>query len=72
MSIGDSTANRTVEGLVQNIRNEADGNNSSCVLMHDDGAKIETIDALPQVIQYFIDEGYEFDVITADTFGYHF
>ncbi len=55
-----------------NIEREAEGCNSCNVLMHDSDFKPTTPDALPQIIEYFIDEGYSFDVIGADSFGYHF
>ena len=73
MSIGDSTQPpASVETLVGNIEREAEGYNSCNVLMHDSDFKPTTPDALPQIIEYFIDEGYSFDVIGADSFGYHF
>lgn len=73
VSIGDSTQPPApVEQLVENIKREAEGCNSANVLMHDSDFKPTTPDALPQIIEYFIDEGYSFDVIGADSFGYHF
>ena len=73
VSIGDSTQPpASVETLVGNIEREAEGCNSCNVLMHDSYFKPTTPDALPQIIEHFIDEGYSFDVIGADSFGYHF
>ena len=73
VSIGDSTQPPApVEALVENIKREAEGCNSCNVLMHDSDFKPTTADALPQIIEYFINEGYSFDVIGADSFGYHF
>lgn len=73
VSIGDSTQPPApVEALVENIKREAEGCNSANVLMHDSDFKPTTPEALPQIIEYFIDEGYSFDVIGADSFGYHF
>lgn len=73
VSIGDSTQPPApVDALLANIQREAEGCNSCCVLMHDSDFKPTTPDALPQVIEYFIEQGYTFDILTADSFGYHF
>lgn len=73
VSIGDSTQPPApVEALVENIKREAEGCNSCCVLMHDSDFKPTTADALPQIIDYFKSQGYSFDILTADSFGYHF
>ena len=50
----------------------ANGCHSCCVLMHDSAAKNTTVEALPRIIEYFIDNGYTFDVLVSDSFGYHF
>lgn len=71
VSCGDG-ADHTADELVGYATGEADGCHSCCVLMHDSEAKDTTVDALPRIIQYFIDNGFEFDVLLADTFGYHF
>lgn len=52
---------------------------SSCVegytnvmlLFHDAAAKITTVEALPQIIEYYRDLGYEFDAIDRDAFVCH-
>ena len=73
VSIGDSTQPPApVEALVENIKRESEGCNSCCVLMHDSDFKPTTADALPQIIDYFKSQGYSFDILTADSFGYHF
>lgn len=70
---GDATGNNLpVAKLVANVEKEAAGDNSCCVLMHDLESKSTTVEALPQIIQYFIDQGYTFDVLTASSCGYHF
>lgn len=51
---------------------QAQGCHSCCVLMHDSAAKDTTVEALPAIIEWFIDNGFEFDVLLADSFGYHF
>lgn len=73
VSSGDAESNGVpAEKLVANIKKESEGNNSSCVLMHDTEAKSTTVDALPEIIEYYKSEGYTFDVLTADSYGYHF
>lgn len=73
VSIGDSTQPPApAEALVANVEREAEGCNSCCVLMHDSDFKPTTPDALPQVIEYFQSLGFTFDVLVADSFGYHF
>ena len=71
VSCGDG-ADHTADELVGYTIGEADGCHSCCVLMHDSAAKDTTVEALPRIIQYFIDNGLEFDVLLSDTFGYHF
>ncbi len=71
VSCGDGS-DHAADDLVNYTISEADGCNSCCVLMHDSAAKDTTVEALPRIIQYFIDNGFEFDVLLSDTFGYHF
>lgn len=60
---GDAEAyNPTVPVLMNNLRRYT-GAESVVVLMHDATAKKNTVQALPQVIQYLKDNGYSFDVI---------
>lgn len=71
--LGDATGNNPpVAKLVANVEGEAAGDNSCCVLMHDLESKSTTVEALPRIIQHFIDQGYTFDVLTASSCGYHF
>jgi peptidoglycan/xylan/chitin deacetylase (PgdA/CDA1 family) len=70
---GDANGdNVSVKTLLRNIKKESAGNNSCCVLMHDTESKDTTVKALPKIIEYYISEGYTFDVLTADSYGYHF
>lgn len=39
--------------------------NVMCLLMHDTGAKLTTVQALPQIIHYFKQQGYEFGVLNS-------
>lgn len=73
VSSGDASANNvSAKKILKNIKKESDGNNSCCVLMHDTDAKGTTVKALRKIIKYYISEGYTFDVLTADSFGYQF
>lgn len=51
---------------------QAEECHSCCVLMHDTAAKDTTVEALPAIIEWFIDHDFEFDVLLADSYGYHF
>ena len=73
VSIGDSTVPPSdVDTLVGNIISESEGCNSCCVLMHDSDPKGTTADALPRIIEYYQSQGYTFDVLVSDSYGYHF
>ena len=73
VSSGDAEGNGVpASTIVSTIKKESDGKNSCCVLMHDTEAKATTVEALPEIIEYYKAEGYTFDVLTADSYGYHF
>ncbi len=55
-----------VDALVQNVINTTQGKNKVIVLMHDLGAKTTTVKALPQIINYLKQQGYEFGVLSPD------
>lgn len=57
----DSEGNFTKEELIQNLINTAQDKNSIVVLMHDAGNKKTTYEALPEVIEYFKNNGYVFE-----------
>ena len=59
--IGDSEKNNaTVDFLLQRMKETVGTKNSVVILMHDAQAKKTTVDALPQIIQYLREQGYEF------------
>ena len=41
------------------------------ILMHDTDAKDTTVEALPQIIEHYRDNGYTFKEITVDSFAPH-
>ena len=54
------------ETIVANCKKVPSASNV-IVLLHDTGAKNTTVDALPEVIEYYLSCGYTFSTITADT-----
>ena len=59
----DSEGKFTKEELIQNMINTAQDKNSVVVLMHDAGDKITTYEALPDIIEYFKNNGYVFETL---------
>ena len=73
VSSGDaSPRGLSADEIYANVTGEAADKNSACVLMHDTEAKGTTVEALPRIIEWFKENGYEFDVLCADSFGYHY
>ncbi|WP_297633343.1 polysaccharide deacetylase family protein [uncultured Clostridium sp.] len=61
---GDATGNNLpVNKLVSTAIKESTNENHVILLMHDAAAKKTTVEALPQVIQWYKDHGYSFKVI---------
>lgn len=56
----DSAGCTTTEQFLAELDRTAQKHTSVVLLMHDSGAKQTTADALPQIIAYFRDRGYEF------------
>ena len=56
----DAEGAKTKEELLQNIIETSNGKQSVVILMHDASDKILTYETLPDVINYFRDNGYEF------------
>ncbi|HWQ42048.1 MAG TPA: polysaccharide deacetylase family protein [Desulfosporosinus sp.] len=65
VSIGDADAPLVpADQLILNLEAQVPGKSRIIILMHDAGAKLTTVDALPKIIQYLKDQGYSFGVIT--------
>lgn len=66
---GDASANNVeVEKLLEKIKKGVEGRKVVDILMHDTGkAKQTTVDALPQIIEFLISEGYHILPITETT-----
>ncbi|CAM3030730.1 polysaccharide deacetylase family protein [Clostridium sporogenes] len=61
---GDAEGNNIPkEKLIQNIKSTIEGKNHVVILMHDCAAKKTTVEALPDIIEYLISQGYEFKAL---------
>lgn len=69
----DSKDAETVYPNPQNLINAACRTYSKelCLLMHDTHAKTATVEALPTIIQFFKDNGYEFRTLTSTSYVCH-
>lgn len=57
----DSAGAKTTEEFISELEKTVPKHNSVVVLMHDAGNKTTTAEALPTIIQYFKDRGFEFE-----------
>lgn len=57
---GDSEGLKTEEALLNRLKETTQNKNSIVILMHDAADKIKTYNALPQIIEYLRQEGYQF------------
>ncbi len=72
VSSEDASATRvSVSKITSSVLQGARNKNSICVLMHDAAAKTTTVDALPQIIEGLIVQGFTFAPLTTDSHGYH-
>lgn len=70
---GDASGNNVpAKTITKNVLNSAKNKDSICVLMHDTNAKDTTVKALPDIIEGLKKQGYKFEVLTEETYGYHF
>lgn len=53
----------TEEKMLQYVKDSSNGKNKVVILMHDSYGKNKTVKILPQVIDYFKEQGYEFKTI---------
>lgn len=63
VSVGDGSAKATKDSIIAKIKAESEGKNHIVMLAHDSGTKTETLAALPEIIEYYKANGYEFGVI---------
>lgn len=64
---GDSGDVKTKEGVYKNVTTGLKPGRNNIVLMHDFSGNHKTLEALPEIIDYGLSNGYVFDVITTDT-----
>ena len=57
---GDAEGKNTKEEMIEDFKATVGSKNSVVVLMHDAGAKATTVEALPDIINYAKEQGYEF------------
>lgn len=70
---GDASGNNIpAKKIIKNVLKQAENKNTICVLMHDTSAKKTTVKALPDIIEGLKKQGYKFEVLTEETYGYHF
>lgn len=68
---GDTSKNRnSKEDIIKTVKENLKGDGEYIILMHD--LKKNTLDALPEIIEYAKSVGYEFKPITTDTYPEHF
>lgn len=60
---GDGENIKTVQGLVKKAKEEVIGKEDVMFLMHDSGNSENTVKALPKILDYLIDEGFQFELI---------
>ena len=66
---GETTEDITVpaDKILNNLKREIGNQRHAIVLMHDASAKTTTADALPQIIEYLQQRGYELLPLAEDT-----
>ena len=68
ISSGDADGNNVpASKIVANVKKYGGYSKQDIVLMHDTGAKDTTVEALPEIIEYYISRGYTFAPITVNT-----
>ncbi len=68
---GDASGSLSASKIAQNVIQGAKNKTSICVLMHDAAGKATTVDALPAIIEGLAAQGYTFQPLTKDSYGYH-
>lgn len=63
VSVGDGSASATKDSIIQKITAESEGKQHIVMLAHDSETKKETLAALPQIIEYYKNNGYDFRTI---------
>ncbi len=70
---GDASGNNVPAATIKkNVLNQAKNKNSICVLMHDTAVKKTTVKALPGILEGLKKQGYKFEALTEESYGYHY
>lgn len=69
--IGDAKKYHNVASIIEIGKKQADGKHDLMLLCHDGKGNQDTVEALPTLIEYYLDLGYEFKVIDDDTPTFH-
>lgn len=70
---GDASGHNVAASKIKkNVLKQAENKKSICVLMHDTAAKGTTVKALPGILEGLKKQGYKFEVLTEETYGYHY
>ncbi|MDD6190228.1 MAG: polysaccharide deacetylase family protein [Firmicutes bacterium] len=68
----DASGNNVpADRLIASVKKECSKNTFNVVLMHDTDAKATTVKALPEIIEWGLEEGYSFKAITKDSPTFH-
>lgn len=70
-SSGDAMKNTVPKETIVASCKKVPSASNVIVLLHDTGAKNTTVEALPEIIEYYLSCGYTFSTITADTLPVH-
>ncbi len=66
-----SKAKPTAEYIMDYIKKDVGSKKDICVLMHDSAAKSGTVEALPEMIEWLVSQGYRFEALTNDSPTFH-
>jgi peptidoglycan/xylan/chitin deacetylase (PgdA/CDA1 family) len=58
--------------IIQSVLHGSKNKQKAIILMHDSQAKTTTVEALPAIIEGLRKQGFSFDVLTDQSFTYHF
>lgn len=59
----DSVGRPSSAAIVENVKKGSEGKDTAVILLHDSAINSETVEALPEIIDYFRQNGYHFDVL---------
>lgn len=66
----DKTSSK--DSIVSQVKSQVKDQRQIIVLMHDFRFRQTTVQALPEIIQFLKEKGYQFDILSNNSFTYHF